>query len=202
MRKHGGGGGGAGRWKEQAARGGGGRGRERGGTRCGGRESAWMKGGAMKDGSPLGKSCPHCPHAVPKFTLPTLSPAGCPRRFRASSCAKQPWQAERYLPRCHGFIKRLCLCGNCHPDGEREKKKTTLLQLGLARGSDKAVSTALCGAWEQDGGGRGGGAAGRGLQQGFCSGMRHREGAASLCVPVTEGQGHPVRKRRIRAPAG
>lgn len=84
-----------------------------------------MKGRAMKDGSPLGKSCPHCPHAVPKFTLPTVSPAGCPRRFRASSCAKQPWQAERYLPRCHGFIKRLCLCGNCHPDGEREKKKKT-----------------------------------------------------------------------------
>lgn len=87
------------------------------------------------------------------------------------------------------------------PTGKR-KKKTTLLQLSLARGSDKAVSTALRGAWEQDGGGRDGIAAGRGLQQGFCLGMRHGEGAASLCIPVAEGQGHPVRKRRARAPAG
>lgn len=67
------------------------------------------------------------------------------------------------------------MCGNSHPNGER-KKNPTLLQINLAKSSDKAVSMALPGAWEQNSG-----------EAGMCKQERRVEGWE------ISGKGSPAR---------
>lgn len=63
---------------------------------------------------------PLCPHVNSSRSVPGRQPTAvtCLRLCQAALAGQ-----ARYLLCCHGFIKRLCLCGNSHPNGGKGKKQ-------------------------------------------------------------------------------